>query len=297
MDLGAAWRELRPPAAASGPGNLWASGFSRLTLTHALSTGGDALVTMALAGSLFFSISPDAARGRVALSLLLTMAPFAVVAPFLGPAIDRSRHGRRAMVVASCAGRAIACLVMVQVLEGLVLFPVAFSVLVLAKGYSVAKSSIVPALVGRPQDLVEANAKLAITSALAGFVAAAPGVLVLRFLGAGWVLRLAAVVFLAGALAGVRVAATPAPSASGRVRAPHRCGDAPRTGATERDLRLSAAAVVMALLRAVIGLLTFLVAFGFRRTGAPAWWFGLVLAASVAAGWRPRPSHPGCAGR
>lgn len=276
MDLRASWRELRSPAAASS-GNLWTSGFPRLTLTHALSTGGDALVTMALAGSLFFSISPDAAQGRVALSLLLTMAPFAVVAPFLGPAIDRSHHGRRAMVVGSCAGRALACLVMVEVLEGLMLFPVAFSVLVLAKGYSVAKSSVVPALVGRPEDLVEANAKLAITAALAGFVAAAPGLVVLRFLDADWVLRLAAAVFLAGAIAGAGVrprAARPARPAPPAPPAP------PFRG----DLRLSAAAVVMALLRAVVGFLTFLVAFGFRRTGAPAWWFGLVLAASVAAG-------------
>lgn len=264
---------MLPPATPGHPGH--SSGFARLTATHALSTAGDALVTMALAGSLFFSISPSEARGRVALSLVLTMAPFAVVAPFLGPAIDRSRQGRRAMVVVACAGRAVACLVMVEVLQRLLLFPAAFAVLVLAKGYSVAKSSMVPALVARPDDLVEANSKLAITSALAGFVGAAPGVLVLRFFGAGWVLRLAAVVFLAAAVAGVRL-----PSATGGVR-PERSTD---IAEALRDLRLSAAAAVMALLRAVLGFLTFLVAFGFRRTDAPAWWFGLVLGASIAAG-------------
>ncbi|MBW3556914.1 MAG: MFS transporter [Actinobacteria bacterium] len=276
MDVGAGWGELRP---THPPGNVRISGFAGLTLTHALSTAGDALVTMALAGSLFFSISPNAARGRVALSLVLSMAPFAVVAPFLGPAIDRSRHGRRAMVVASCAGRALACLMMVEVLQGLGLFPLAFAVLVLAKGYSVAKSSLVPALVARAEDLVEANAKLAITAAVAGFVAAGPGLLVLRFFGAEWVLRLAAVVFVAGAVAGGRLRARAAPSSD--LRAADTSAEALGTGS---EIRLSGAAVVMALLRAVVGFLTFLVAFDLRRTGAPTWWFGLVLAASVASG-------------
>jgi predicted MFS family arabinose efflux permease len=38
----------------------------------------------------------------------------------------------------------------------------------------------------------------------------------------------------------------------------------------------------MALLRAQVGFLTFLVAFGFRHSGAPSGWFGVVLAASMA---------------
>jgi hypothetical protein len=37
----------------------------------------------------------------------------------------------------------------------------------------------------------------------------------------------------------------------------------------------------MASLRAVVGFLTFAVAFDFRRTHSPAWWFGIVLSASV----------------
>ncbi|MDQ3898009.1 MAG: MFS transporter, partial [Actinomycetota bacterium] len=42
------------------------------------------------------------------------------------------------------------------------------------------------------------------------------------------------------------------------------------------------AATAMGVLRAIVGFLTFLVAFGFRHEGAPAWWFGVVLAASMA---------------
>jgi hypothetical protein len=252
--------------------------FARLTRTHALAMAGDTLITLALAGSLFFSISPTAARGRVALSLLLTMAPFAVVAPFLGPAIDRSRRGRRAMVVASCGLRALACLAMAQVLDGLLLFPAAFSVLVLSKAYSVARSSLVPSVVRGDDVLVEANAKLAITGVLAGFLAAGPGVLVLRFAGGEWTLALAALAFTAAAISGLQLPLEPAPhrSVSGSWGVTHFSRHRTSWG-------LVAAAVAMALLRAEVGFLTFLVAFGFRRAGAPSWWFGVVLAASMAA--------------
>src|ERR1017187_4693421 len=65
--------------------------FGRLALLHVVMTAGDTLVTVSLAGSLFFSISPEAAKNKVLLYLLLTMAPFAVVAPLLGPVIDRTR--------------------------------------------------------------------------------------------------------------------------------------------------------------------------------------------------------------
>lgn len=91
---------------------------------------GDAFMTVALAGSLFLSISPSAARGKVALYLLLTMAPFAVVAPALGPLLDRSREARRAMVMGAGAVRAVLCFFMARDLHSLLLFPEAFMVLV-----------------------------------------------------------------------------------------------------------------------------------------------------------------------
>ena len=97
------WQPLRQGTGPVDP-------FTRLARTHAASTAGDALLAIGLAGSLFFSISPEAARTRVALYLLLTMAPFAVVAPVLGPLIDRQHGGRRGMVVASLALRSVLCL-------------------------------------------------------------------------------------------------------------------------------------------------------------------------------------------
>ena len=61
--------------------------FGRLALVQVAMLAGDTLVTISLAGSLFFSITPQAAEGKVLLYLLLTVAPFAVVSPLLGPAI------------------------------------------------------------------------------------------------------------------------------------------------------------------------------------------------------------------
>ncbi len=118
--------------------------FGRLALTHVLMTAGDTMFAVSLAGSLFFSISPTAAKDKVLLYLLLTMGPFAVVAPALGPVIDRSRGARRAMVVASAVGRAVLCPFLARDIHSLLLFPEAFAMLVLSKVYLVTKGALVP---------------------------------------------------------------------------------------------------------------------------------------------------------
>ena len=107
-------------------------------------TAGDTLFAVSLAGSLFFSISPTAAKDKVLLYLLLTMGPFAVVAPALGPLIDRSRGARRAMVVTSALGRAVLCPFIARDIHSLLLFPEAFLMLVLSKVYLVTKGALVP---------------------------------------------------------------------------------------------------------------------------------------------------------
>jgi len=280
---GAGWRDLRTRDA------METSPFGRLARTHALAMAGDTFVTIALAGSLFFSISPGAARGRVALSLVLTMAPFAVVAPFLGPVIDRSRWGRRVLVALTMAARGLTCLLMAAVLHNLLLFPAAFGALVLSKAYSVMKSALVPAVVEDRAELVEANAKLAVVGVVAGFLAAGPGVLLLRLADGVWTLRLAAVLFAAAALSSLGLRTSPESSeAFGRAGAGIPAPARPKRGEGKglvagETLHLAVAATATALLRALVGFLTFLVAFGFRRAGAPSWQYGLVLAASMAA--------------
>ena len=88
--------------------------FARLVYAHAVSVAGDACLTVSLAGSLFFQNPAGAAREKVLLYLILTMAPFAIVAPVLGPMLDRSRGGRRMLVIVSALGRAAICLAMAQ---------------------------------------------------------------------------------------------------------------------------------------------------------------------------------------
>lgn len=235
---------------------------------------GDALVTMALAGSLFFSISPSAARSRVALYLLLTMAPFAVVAPFLGPVLDRTPAGRRLIFIAASGVRAAICLMMAAELQSLWLFPLAFGVLVLSKTHHVTKSALVPMTVPDERELVTANSRLAVLSVLAGFLAAIPGVIILKvgFLGGPWVVRLAAVVFAAAAIAGCRIPRMP----KAEMGAPGFKAEMELHAITIRM-----AATSMAVLRGTVGFMTFFVAFAFRSMDAPSWWFGVVLAASL----------------
>lgn len=266
VDAPSGWRALSAPQASSGG----VSPFARLARAHALSTAGDTLVATALAGSLFFSISPDAARTRVALYLVLTMAPFALVAPLIGPWIDRKAGGRRTMVLLSCAVRAGVCLLMTDDMNGLLLFPEAFAVLVLGKGYQVARASLVPGLVRDESQLVEANSKLVLISGVVGLIAAVPGVALLQ-LGPSWVLGAATIVFAAGTLTAYRIPRT-------RV-AVERAGPVERAELRGAGILLAASA--MAVLRGVVGFLAFLVAFALRGDGAPAWWFGVVLAASA----------------
>ena len=270
-DTNAGWKALGKPDRRRPTGQ---SPFSRMAVAHVLAMAGDTLVTMALAGSLFFSISPQAARGRVALYLLLTMAPFAVVAPFLGPVLDRTPAGRRLIFIAASGSRAVICLSMAGHLQSLWLFPEAFGVLVLSKAHNVTKSALVPSTVADHDELVTANSRLAVLSVLAGFAAAIPGVIILKvgFLGGAWVVRLAAVVFAAAAIAAVRV---PKPTRTAAAAVLERAEE------ELHAITVRMAATSMAVLRGAVGFMTFFVAFAFRARGAPSWWFGVVLATSL----------------
>src|SRR5262249_50857527 len=75
-----AGRGVRRMAHAKGAGE---SGLGRLIELHGVNTAGDAMVAVALANTLFFSVPVGEARGRVALYLVITMAPFALVAPVI----------------------------------------------------------------------------------------------------------------------------------------------------------------------------------------------------------------------
>ncbi len=235
--------------------------FGRLVRTHLVTMCADACVAASLAGSLFFQKPSSGARGSVLLYLVLTMAPFAIVAPIIGPALDRLRGGRRLLVIVSCLGRAALCLIMAQVVtkpspEGLLIYPFAFGALVLSKGYSVARSSLVPSLVDDESSFVKANSRLALISATAAVVGGAPALAVQQLFGADWSLRMAMVIFLIAAVFATRIP---------RVRRTQAPVDAEleRTELHQPSILLAGSA--MAILRGAIGFLQFFAAFTFKN--------------------------------
>ncbi len=142
-----------------------------LVLTHGIDDFADALVTLSLAGSLFFRVSLEASRTRILLYLLLTAVPLAAVAPLVGPLVERTRTGYRQLIVFSELGRVVLALALARELRSLALYPLAFGILLCRKVYSIPKTAIVAQLVDDERDLVTANAHLS----RAGTIAAALG--------------------------------------------------------------------------------------------------------------------------
>ena len=286
--------------------------FGRLALIHTVFSVGTTLVTISLAGTLFFTITPEAAKGKVVLYLLLTITPFAVVAPALSPLLDRGSYARRTSMAVASVGSAIFVILMAGDIKGLLLFPEAFGVLVLSKLYLVAKAALVPSMTETDDDLASANAKLAVLASLAGFVASPIAVGLLQ-LGAPWVLRLAFVVFLLGGVAAIRlpksadlpVPAPPSDEPSAVEGAPgSKQAGRPLYGQSaqqnrERQVRIDVARerqrlglplyspdvvlglAAMSVIRGAVGFLTFFLAFALRHLHAATWWFGFVLLTSA----------------
>lgn len=234
-------------------------------LVHMASVGGDTLLAVALADSIFFSVPVGEARTQVALYLALAMAPLAVAGPLLVPLLDRSPF-RRAISFGASAGRAAAVLLAARWVDSLLLFPATFAVLVLIKVHVIAKNGLTVAYAPTGRALVRANAFLG-RVAVAGFVvAAAPGVLLLTAAGSRGVLYLAAAVYAAGALLNLRLdpVRVPVPDPSGVER-------------RGRLPRLAVAAVGNGGLRGAQGYLIALLSFALRDAGRPAYWFGILL--------------------
>ncbi|MGA5818298.1 MFS transporter [Kitasatospora sp. NPDC094028] len=191
-------RRIRRATSAEGAGE---SGLAKLIELHALNSFGDMLITIALASTIFFSVPTGEARGRVALYLLITMAPFALLAPVIGPLLDRLPHGRRAAMAMAMLARAVLAWTMAGVITGggLALYPEALGVLVASKAYGVVRSVVVPRLLPSRLSLVKANSRVTLAGLLATGVAAGVGGL-LHLIGPGWPLRGAFLVFVVGTL-------------------------------------------------------------------------------------------------
>ena len=222
---------------------------------------------ISLADSLFLSISPDAARGKVLLFLALSLAPFAILAPLIGPHIDRLPGGRRMTVFGVAILRAGIVALMISRIDSLLLFPLAFLSLVLAKTYAVSRSALVPTLVRRDDDLVAANGKLGLVVGVVSFVAAGPAAL-LHMISTQVSLAGSVLLFVVAGVLALQLPRHIATVSGPRQRIEHEELHGPQ---------VQQAAVAMMVLRGTIGFMFFHLAFWLRDQRAGTAWFGLAL--------------------
>jgi MFS family permease len=261
---------------------------NRLAWVHGTGALGDTLVAVALAGTLFFAVPVAAARPRVALYLLITVAPFAVVAPLLGRLLDGRRGASRAAMAGALLLRAVLAWEAAPRLDSLLLFPLAFGLLVCSRVHGISRSALVPDLVGTGRELVPINSRMARVAAVGGTLGALLGVGVHKLFGGAGVLRLGGLVFLLGA---ALIVAVPARHAQDR-QAPEHAAAPPGAGAragAARGRRAGApgrwpvarvrmARAASAATRAAGGFVLFLLAFALRRRGISTAGLGLLLA-------------------
>jgi hypothetical protein len=253
-------------------GRMWRSEepLDTYGLAHLGSVAGDAMVAIALAGSVFFEIPVGEAGPKVAAYLALTMAPLAVAGPFLVPLLDRAGP-RRAISFGAALGRAVVCLYAASRFGTLLLFPAAFLLLVLSKVHAITKNGLVVAYATPNEGLVRANARLGRIAAAGAVLAAGPALGLLELGGAEAVLYGAAVAYAVAAMLNLRL---PHPHVRGGGAEVTKRGAIPQ---------LAAPAIGAAGLRAASGFLLFAAAFALQRSGEPTWWF-VVLAGAATAG-------------
>jgi MFS family permease len=189
-------------------GGAGESGLARVTELHASHTAGDTIMTLALAGTLFFNPQTAQARGDVATFLLLTMVPFVLVAPLVGPLLDRFSHGRRWAIGTTLALRAFLCWVLAEAVnhDSGWLFPAALGCLVASRAYNITRAAAVPRLLPPGTTLVRANSRVSMAGVVGAVIGGALGALTM-LAGPSWALRVAFVVFVFGTVQAIRLPA------------------------------------------------------------------------------------------
>jgi MFS family permease len=240
-----------------------------LATAHGVAAAGDAFVSVSLAGSLFFNVSPNASRQQVLLYLLITMAPLAVLSPLVGPAVDRFRRSQRFVAAGFFVSRGVFCLLLAVTLLQVTFYPIVLLLLIASKASGIVKQTLVQTLVDDPDELVATNARLARFASVTAAIGVAVASGVFATVGAEWALRVAAVLF---ALAGASVL---------RAR--------PRSTATvtpddveyaETHLpTVVVSSIGLLAIRAAVGFFIFTLAFTLRRSSEPALIYGLAAGA------------------
>ena len=256
-------RRVRRLTHAHGAGE---SGLGRLIELHGINTAGDAMIAVALANTLFFSVPVGEARGRVALYLLITMTPFILMAPVIGPLLDRVRHGRRYAIASTLLIRCFLAWVLAGAVadEALSLYPAAFGCLLGSKAYTVTRSATVPRVLPQGASLVAANSRISLAGIVSGTVGAGIAA-ALALIGPEWPLRAAFLVFGTGMVLALRLPKQ-VDSTAGETPSRLTLED---TGPIPRKGTMSSVVVVAlranAALRAFSGFLTLFLAFLLRE--------------------------------
>jgi hypothetical protein len=229
---------------------------------------GEAAMVVALADSFFFDVDLDGTRSRLLGFLLVSFTPFLIVAPMIGPLIDRVRGGRRLVIRMTALARLVIQLTMIWFTDDLWLFPLVF--VALQKTYAVSKSAIVPSVVRSETELVEANSKLGLIAGLVGAVAVVPAAGLQFLFGSGPTLAYGAVLFALAFWWSMSL-----PVSHGLIDETAALGrdDDIESG----DLRT--AWVAMLVLRSAAGFTLFHLALWYRGTGAESWWLGAAVGA------------------
>jgi MFS family permease len=266
-----------------GAGNV---GMMRLLDLHAASCAGDTLITIGLAGTIFFSVPAGEARGRVALYLLVTMVPFALLAPLVGPLLDRFRHGRRFALAATMLGRAFLAWIIADNLFGFGLYPAAFGVLALSRAYGVARSAAVPRLLPPGLGLSQAGARASVYGTVAGAIVSPLGAAAVWF-GPQWPLRVASLIFVAGAVISLNLppkADSDRPETMPKIfQVPWRHRDNPGQKVLSGKL-VVAGLTGSVITRALYGFLLLFLAFAIRQHDLPGKFLGIGFNATAALG-------------
>ncbi len=272
----ASGRAVRRTTHAGGAGE---SGLARMLELHLVGSAADALVVTSLASTIFFAVPTEQARTRVATSLLVTMVPFVLLAPVIGPLLDRVRRGRRIALGVTMGARGWLAWVMASALAdgdaAFSLYPAAFGFLVCQKAYLVIRAAALPRVLPDGAELLGANARMSAAGVVAMTIGGPLGVGLTRWAGPEWTLRLAFVLFVAGIALTLMLTSrvdSDGPDDDGPD------GDAADAGGEARPrrtpiLRMGGRAVIglrgNASLRAFTGFLTLFLAFRLRTDPLP----------------------------
>ena len=200
--VGGGARLFHRATTADGAGR---SGLSSLTYATMMNYAADAAIAVALANTLFFAAATAESRTNVALYLLITVAPFAVIAPVIGPLLDRLQHGRRLAMALSFLGRALLLVVLAMHLDDWLLYPAALGFLVLSKSFGVLKAAVTPRVLPAQITLMKTNSRLTVFGLAAGGVAGGIAAGIAALTGSAGALWFTVLVCLAGAALCLRI--------------------------------------------------------------------------------------------